>query len=209
MVEEVIHTIEIDGKTTHLLTIVNQHQLKRMLERLHNETEFLSHYGIRSLSKHHESHPFHLDGLSVNYEPAEASCKLKGGNSNWRGPLWFPTSFLLIESLRKLGTAFGPKYMLKTPAGGDHLVSFRDIARDCARRMVDIFLLDANGKRAVWGGDPRFQGDPLWRDEILFYEYFHGDNGAGIGASHQTGWTALVANLIDEWPAVDAGPHRR
>ncbi|MDP2340322.1 MAG: glucosidase [Deltaproteobacteria bacterium] len=199
MVEEVIHTVEIDGKTTHLLTIVNQHQLKRMLERLHNESEFLSRYGVRSLSKHHEEHPFHLDGLSVNYEPAEASSKLKGGNSNWRGPLWFPTSFLLIESLRKLGTAFGPNYSFKTPAGGPEGVGFRDIARDCARRMIDIFLLDEDGRRAVWGGDKRFQNDPLWKDEILFYEYFHGDNGAGIGASHQTGWTALVANLIDEW----------
>ena len=140
-----------------------------------------------------------MDGLSVNYEPAESSSKLKGGNSNWRGPLWFPTSFLLIESLRKLGTTFGPNYKFKTPAGGDEAVGFRDIARDCARRMIDIFLLDADGRRAVWGGDKRFQNDPLWRDEILFYEYFHGDNGAGIGASHQTGWTALVANLIDEW----------
>jgi hypothetical protein len=199
MVEEVIHTVEVDGRTTHLLTIVNQHQLKRMLEKLHNENEFLSDYGIRSLSKFHEEHPFHMDGLSVDYDPAESSNKIKGGNSNWRGPLWFPTSFLLIESLRKLGTAFGPNYRMRTPAGDGEAVSFRDIARDCARRMIDIFLLDEHGRRAVWGGCEMFQNNPHWRDELLFYEYFHGDNGAGIGASHQTGWTALVANLIDEW----------
>jgi hypothetical protein len=199
MVEEVIHTIEIDGKTTHLLTIVNQHQLKRMLEKMHNETEFLSRYGIRSLSKHHEKNPFSMDGRSVGYEPAESSSKLKGGNSNWRGPLWFPTTFLLIESLRKLGTAFGPRYTLKTPAAGGKPINFRDIARDVARRSIDIFLLDEAGRRPVWGGCERFQRDPRWRDEVLFYEYFHADDGAGLGASHQTGWTALVANLIDEW----------
>lgn len=198
MVEEVIHTVEIDGKTTHLLTIVNQLQLKRMLERLHNESEFLSRYGVRSMSKFHEAHPFEMDGRVVRYEPAESDSKLKGGNSNWRGPLWFPTSFLLIESLRKLGTAFGPKYTLRTPAGRT-AVGFRDIAKDVARRMIDIFLVDDDGRRAVWGGSERFQTDPHWRDELLFYEYFHGDNGAGVGASHQTGWTALVANLIDEW----------
>jgi hypothetical protein len=199
MVEEVIHTVEVDGKTTHLLTIVNQLQLKRMLERMHNETEFLSPYGVRSMSKFHEEHPFEMNGRVVRYEPAESDSKLKGGNSNWRGPLWFPTSFLIIESLRKLGTAFGPRYKLKTPVGGDDPIGFRDIARDVSRRMIHIFLRDEKGQRPVWGGSERFQNDPHWRDEILFYEYFHGDNGAGIGASHQTGWTALVANLIDEW----------
>jgi hypothetical protein len=199
MVEEVIHTVEIDGKTTHLLTIVNQHQLNRMLDKMHNEAEFLSRYGIRSLSKHHEHHPFSMDGRSVGYEPAESSSKLKGGNSNWRGPLWFPTTFLLIESLRKLGTALGPRYTLTTPASAGRPVNFREIARDLARRSVDIFLRDEHGRRPVWGGCERFQRDPLWRDEVLFYEYFHADDGAGLGASHQTGWTALVANLIDEW----------
>jgi hypothetical protein len=200
MVEEVIHTIDgPDGKTTHLLTIVNQHQLKRMLEHMHNELEFLSPYGIRSLSKLHEKEPFDFEGRVVHYEPAESSSKLKGGNSNWRGPLWFPTSFLIIESLRKLGTAFGGGYEVKTPASGGAPIQLRDMARDIARRMIAIFLRDKDGNRPVWGGAERFQRDPHWRDELLFYEYFHGDNGAGIGASHQTGWTALVANLIDEW----------
>ena len=199
MVEEVIHTVEIDGETTHLLTIVNQHQLKRMLERLHNEDEFLSTYGVRSLSKFHEKHPFELDGRVVSYEPAESNNKLKGGNSNWRGPLWFPTTFLIIESLRKLGTAFGPNYRLLTPAAGDAAIGFRGMAKDIAHRMVNIFLEGEDGVRPVWGGSEKFRTDPHWKDEILFYEYFHGDNGAGVGASHQTGWSSLVANLIDEW----------
>ena len=199
MVAEVIHTIELDGKATYLLTIVNQNQLKRMLERMHNETEFLSRYGIRSMSKYHEAHPFHMDGSSVTYEPAESAVKLKGGNSNWRGPLWFPTSFLIIESLRKLGTAFGPQYTMRTPGSRGEPINFRDMASDIARRMIDIFLVGEDGARPVWGGNTKFRTDPHWKDEVLFYEYFHGDNGAGIGASHQTGWTALVANLIDEW----------
>jgi hypothetical protein len=200
MVEEVIHTSETNGKTTHLLTIVNKGQLKRILDRMYDETEFLSRYGIRTLSKHHEEHPFMMDGLdTVRYEPAESSSKLKGGNSNWRGPLWFPTSFLIIESLRKLGTAFGPSVKLAPPGTGGEAIGFRDMAKDIAHRMIDIFLLDENGERPVWGGAEKFQKDPHWRDEILFYEYFHGDNGAGVGASHQTGWTSLVANLIDEW----------
>ncbi len=200
MVEEVIHTIEgADGKTTHLLTIVNTHQLRRMLEHMHNEAEFLSDYGIRSLSKLHEKQPFEFDGRSVSYEPAESDNKLKGGNSNWRGPIWFPTTFLIIESLRKLGTAFGPRYTVRTPGSHEEPIALRDMARDIARRMIDIFLLTPEGKRPVWGGAARFQDDPYWRDHLLFYEYFHGDNGAGIGASHQTGWTALIANLIDEW----------
>ncbi len=200
MTEEVIHRIEKDGRVTYLLTIVNQDQISRMVKRLHDETEFLSRYGVRSLSKFHEANPFELDGRTVPYEPAESSSKLKGGNSNWRGPLWFPTSFLIIESLRKLGTAFGPSYLLSTPGSNEQPVGFRDIASDLSRRMIDIFLRDESGRRPVWGGAEKFQSDPHWRDELLFYEYFHGDNGAGLGASHQTGWTSLVANLIDEWP---------
>jgi hypothetical protein len=200
MTDQVIHRIERDGKTTYLLTIVDQDQIGKLVDRLHDGTEFLSRYGVRSMSKFHEANPFTLDGRSVNYEPAESASKLKGGNSNWRGPLWFPTSFLLIESLRKLGTAFGPEYVLRTPGSRQLPVSFRDIAHDLSRRMIDIFLLDEDARRPVWGGAEKFQTDAHWRDELLFYEYFHGDNGAGIGASHQTGWTALVANLIDEWP---------
>jgi hypothetical protein len=200
MVEEVIHAIEgPNGQTTYLLTIVNIDQLHRMLENMHDESEFLSRYGIRSLSKQHEAQPFVFDGRVVGYEPAESSSKLKGGNSNWRGPIWFPTTFLIIESLRKLGTAFGGHYTLRTPGSSNQPIALRQMARDIARRMIDIFLVDEHGHRPVFGGARKFQDDPTWREHVLFYEYFHGDNGAGIGASHQTGWTALVANLIDEW----------
>jgi len=114
-------------------------------------------------------------------------------------PIWFPTTFLIIESLRKLGTAFGPCYLVETPGSGGQPIALQAIARDIARRMIDIFLLDKNQRRPVYGGAPKFADDANWRDHLLFYEYYHGDNGAGIGASHQTGWTALVANLIDEW----------
>jgi hypothetical protein len=196
---DVIHKIPgADGSTTHLLTIMNISQLRRLLARMHDAEEFLSPHGIRSLSKRHEQEPFEFDGRSVGYEPGESTTKLKGGNSNWRGPIWFPTTFLIVESLRKLGTAFGDGFTVETPAAAGRPVTLRGMARDIARRLVGIFLADAAGHRPVFGTDPRF-ADPLWRDEVLFYEYFHGDTGAGLGASHQTGWTALVANLIDEW----------
>jgi hypothetical protein len=201
MVAEVIHPIEgTDGLTTYLLTIVNTGQMRQLLGHMHDETEFLSRYGIRSLSKKHEAEPFEWAGTCVAYEPAESSSKLKGGNSNWRGPIWFPTTFLIIESLRKLGTAFGRHYAVRTPGNGGQPIELRALARDIAHRLTDIFLADEHGHRPVFGGAKKFTDDPHWRDHPLFYEYFHGDNGAGIGASHQTGWTALVANLIDEWP---------
>jgi hypothetical protein len=200
MVAEVIHPIEgADGLTTYLLTIVNTGQLRQLLGHMHDEREFLSRYGIRSLSKLHETQPFTWAGRLVGYEPAESSSKLKGGNSNWRGPIWFPTTFLIIESLRKLGTAFGKHYAVRTPGNKGEPIEMTALAHDVARRMIDIVLLDERGQRPVFGGAKKVADDPHWRDHPLFYEYFHGDNGAGIGASHQTGWTALVANLIDEW----------
>jgi len=201
MVAEVIHPIEgADGLTTYLLTIVNTSQLRQLLSHMHDEEEFLSRYGIRSLSKQHEAQPFSWAGRLVGYEPAESDSKLKGGNSNWRGPIWFPTTFLIIESLRKLGTAFGKHYAVRTPGNRGEPIELSALARDIAWRMIDIFLADPTGRRPVFGAAKKFIEDPHWRDHPLFYEYFHGDNGAGIGASHQTGWTALVANLIDEWP---------
>jgi hypothetical protein len=143
--------------------------------------------------------PFLFDGKEVGYEPAEAVSKIKGGNSNWRGPIWFPTSFLLIESLRKLGKAYGPHHTVPTPESLGKPMTFNDMAREIANRLIRIFTRDATGRRPVYGGTAKFQHDPHWRDLVQFYEYFHGDNGAGLGASHQTGWTALVASLIDEW----------
>jgi hypothetical protein len=200
LVTDVIHPIPAaDGSTTHLLTIMNIDQLSRMLARLHDPEEFLSPYGIRSLSKRHEREPFEFDGRRVGYEPAESRTKLKGGNSNWRGPIWFPTTFLIVESLRKLGTAFGPRFTVRTAGAGGNPIALREMARDIAGRLTSIYLQDGTGRRPAWGQAKEFRDDPRWRDNLLFFEYFHGDSGAGLGASHQTGWTALIANLIDEW----------
>jgi hypothetical protein len=199
LVKDVVHTLDTGDHKAHVLTIVNDDQLRRMMQRLFDESEFLSPYGIRSLSKAHEQNPFCYAGKQVGYEPAEAVSKIKGGNSNWRGPVWFPTSFLLIESLRKLGKAYGPTFAVSTPASNGKPMTFRDMAGQIANRLIRIFTRDEAGRRPVFGGSLKFQQDPNWRDNVLFYEYFHGDNGAGLGASHQTGWTALVASLIDEW----------
>jgi hypothetical protein len=199
LVANVVHKVEEKGQVTYALTIVDRHQLSRLMDRLWDEQEFLSDYGIRSLSRCHAAQPFEFDGQFVGYEPAESDSKLKGGNSNWRGPIWFPTTFLLIESLRKLGKAFGPQFTLHPPATGGKPITFPQMAREIADRLIRIFTRDAAGRRPVFGGARKFQEDPYWRDLLLFYEYFHGDNGAGLGASHQTGWTGLVASLIDEW----------
>jgi hypothetical protein len=199
LVREVVHRTESSGQVTYALTIVNQTQLRRLVERIFDPNEFLSPYGIRSLSKAHERQPFELDGKVVAYEPAEAVAKIKGGNSNWRGPIWMPTCFLLIESFRKLGKAYGPAWAVPTAGSLGQPITFPQMGREIAERLIRIFTRDDSGRRPVYGGTRRFQEDAHWRDLILFYEYFHGDNGAGLGASHQTGWTALVASLIDEW----------
>jgi hypothetical protein len=199
LVEEVVHTIQCNGETTHVLTIVNEEQLTRLLRRVWDPGEFLSPYGIRSLAKCHEAQPFRIEGLSVSYEPAEAVSKIKGGNSNWRGPIWFPTCFLLIESLRKLAKAYGKDFNVQLTDSDGPSMTFPEMAQQLAERLIAVFARDGNGRRPVFGGAAKFQNDPHWRDHLLFYEYFHGDNGAGLGASHQAGWTALVASLIDEW----------
>jgi glycogen debranching enzyme len=198
LVKDVVHKIGEGDKTTYALTILDGEQIRRILERVFDAGEFLSDYGVRSLSKAHEKVPFEFEGIRVGYEPAESDSKLKGGNSNWRGPIWFPTTFLLIESIRKLGKAFGPEFTVQPP-GADRPMAFPDMAKEIAERMIRIFARGKDGRRAVYGGTEKFQTDPHWRDLILFFEYFHGDNGAGLGASHQTGWTGLVASLIDEW----------
>jgi hypothetical protein len=183
----------------HVLSIVDAHQLEKLLQRIWDTGEFLSPGGIRSLSKFHEQHPFSFGGSQVRYEPAEADVKIKGGNSNWRGPIWFPTSFLLIESLAKFDRAYRSTMTVKAPASPDRAISPGDMAREIADRMIGLFTRGADGRRRIYGGTEIFQTDPHWRDCLLFNEYFHGDNGAGLGANHQTGWTGLVANLIDEW----------
>jgi hypothetical protein len=199
IVQRCCHLIEHDGIKVYVLAVFDPEQMSRILERVLDPAEFLSDYGIRSLSKFHEQHPFIFGQSEVRYEPAESDNKIKGGNSNWRGPIWFPTSFLIIESLRKLGKAYGPKFSVSLPGDPARSVTLREMAEIIANRLISIFTRNEQGRRPVYGGSKKFQEDPHWRDLILFYEYFHGDNGAGIGASHQTGWTALVASLIDEW----------
>jgi hypothetical protein len=181
------------------LTIVDEKQLRRMLERLVSPDEFLSDFGVRSLSKFHERNPFIFGNSEVRYDPAESSNKIKGGNSNWRGPIWFPTTFLIIESLRTLGAGFGDEFRVSIPGDTRSELNLIELGGEIANRMIRIFARDANGNRPVYAGTRKFQQDPNWNDLILFYEFYHGDNGAGIGASHQTGWSALVAALIDEW----------
>jgi hypothetical protein len=180
----------------HVLSIIEEHQLKAILERLWDEDEFLSRYGIRSLSKSHEHSPFRFETKEVRYEPAEADSKIKGGNSNWRGPIWFPTSYLLIRCLKKFGDAMGPHWGIHREG---KLITPTMMAEEVANRMIDLFKRDAEGNRPIYDRVQKFQQDPHWRDYLLFFEYFHGDTGAGLGASHQTGWTGLVANLIHEW----------
>jgi hypothetical protein len=199
IVQDVCHAVERDGRTSHVCAIVDEAQIKGLLRRILDPQEFRSPFGLRSLSRFHDQNPFVLGHRSVRYEAGESDSKIKGGNSNWRGPVWFPTSFLMIESLRKLGTAFGPA--LKVPANGTDgpMVNLFEVAEEMANRMIRIFTRDAAGRRPIYGDRRKFQEDPHWRDLILFHEYFNGDTGEGLGASHQTGWTGLVASLIDEW----------
>ena len=199
LVGQACYTETRDGKRRDILSIVDRHQLGKLLARIWDEREFLSPGGIRSLSKFHQEHPFSFGAGTVRYEPAEADVKIKGGNSNWRGPIWFPTSYLLIESFARFSQAFGPEFTVEAPASGGTPVTPHDMAREVANRMIGMFTRDTQGRRRIYGGTAKFQQDPHWRDCLLFNEYFHGDNGAGLGANHQTGWTGLVANLIDEW----------
>ena len=185
-----------------LFSIANQAQLRRMLETMLDEHEFLSTYGIRALSRYHKDHPYtlDLDGVqySIGYEPAESSSGMFGGNSNWRGPIWMPVNYLLTQGLRRFFQYYGDSLKVECPTGSGQLVNLEDAANIITDRVVSIFRRDANGRRPVFGGNEVFQSDPHWRDYIPFYEYFHGDNGRGVGASHQTGWTALVASMISE-----------
>ncbi len=185
-----------------LLSLVNRGQLERVLRYLLDESEFLSPYGVRAISKFHKDNPYvlHVNGTEhrVDYEPAESSTSLFGGNSNWRGPVWFPINFLLIEALQKFHHYYGEGLTVELPTGSGRQASLWDAAKEISRRLMRIFLRSGDGHRPVYGGLEKFQNDSHWRDLIYFHEYFHGDNGAGIGASHQTGWTGLVAKLIEQ-----------
>lgn len=185
-----------------LLSIVTPEMLRRILERMLDEAEFLGDHGIRALSKFHKDHPYRLtlDGQthSIAYEPAESMTGLFGGNSNWRGPVWMPINFLLIESLQKFHHYLGEDFKVECPKGSGQMKTLWDVGMEISHRLISTFLNDSKGRRPVFGGAEKFQTDPQWKNYLLFYEYFHGDNGAGIGASHQTGWTGLVAKLLQQ-----------
>ncbi|HKQ47932.1 MAG TPA: glucosidase [Phycisphaerae bacterium] len=183
-----------------IVALLNPERLRRVLSKMLDEQEFLSPYGIRSLSKFHEKHPYvvHVDGQEhrVDYSPAESTTGAFGGNSNWRGPIWLPVNVLIIRSLLSYYLYYGDKFCIECPTGSGRLMNLFEVAKEIADRLTRIFLRDSDGRRPVYGDSEKFQSDPHWRDDVLFYEYFHGDNGAGIGASHQTGWTGVVATLI-------------
>jgi len=190
-----------DGEI-RLLSVAFEERLKRILQVLLDENEFLSPHGIRALSRIHKDAPFflHVNDMDhrVEYEPAESASDLFGGNSNWRGPIWFPVNYLLIESLQKFHRYLGDDFKVEFPTASGNYLNLWDVAAELSRRLSRIFLRDANGKRPAFGNNEKFQTDPHWRDLLLFHEYFHGDNGAGLGANHQTGWTGLVAKLLQQ-----------
>ena len=184
-----------------LLSICNKNKIQRILAYMLDEKEFFGPYGIRSISRYHLEHPFvfNLNGqeFKVQYLPAESNTGMFGGNSNWRGPVWMPVNSLLIRGLLNLYQFYGDDFKVECPTGSGKYMTLFEVAKELARRLSSIFLRDANGKRPVYGGTKKFQEDPHWKDYILFYEYFHGDNGAGLGASHQTGWTGIIARTLD------------
>ncbi len=194
--------VDLSGDSpSFLLALVGLDRLPRLIERLGDEAEFLSAHGVRALSAAYRGRPFELweDGhvlATVDYEPAESTTALFGGNSNWRGPVWFPVNVLLITALHAYHHHLGDDYTLEYPRNSGRQCTLREIAHDLGSRLISIFLPGEDGRRPVFGGVERFQTDPAWRDDLLFFEYFNGDDGAGLGASHQTGWTGLVANLI-------------
>jgi hypothetical protein len=183
-----------------LLSLLRGHRMKKLLKRMLDETEFLSDYGVRALSKWHLEHPFELKvghvNESVRYTPAESESRQFGGNSNWRGPIWFPLNFLIIESLQKFHHYYGKDFKVECPTGSGHFLTLDQVATELSHRMSRIFLKDGIGERPVLRHQPQLQLDPHYRDYIPFYEYFHGDTGRGIGASHQSGWTSLIAKLL-------------
>jgi hypothetical protein len=191
-----------------LLAILSREKLQRVLGYLLDEREFLGPHGIRSLSRFHQDHPFifHVgrQPFEVRYLPAESDSGMFGGNSNWRGPVWMPVNVLIVRALINLYGFYGDEFKVECPTGSGRYMTLFEVAREIVRRLASTFLRDGSGRRPVYGGSEKFQTDPHWRDLILFYEYFHGDNGAGLGASHQTGWTGLIAPLMDLFARTDA-----
>ncbi|WP_321964389.1 MGH1-like glycoside hydrolase domain-containing protein [Paraburkholderia sp. J7] len=211
--ELVSHVAPTDGGFTghrgrRLLSILNMRKLERVLGYLLDENEFLGPHGIRSLSRHHLDHPYVLNvsgqEYKVQYLAAESNTGMFGGNSNWRGPVWMPVNLLIVRALTNLYGFFGDEFKVQCPTGSGQMMTLYEVAQEIVRRLTSTFLRGPDGRRPVYGGTGKFQNDPHWRDLILFYEYFHGDNGAGLGASHQTGWTGLVAPLLDLFRRIDA-----
>jgi len=188
------------GDQRLLLSVVGIDRLEKLFTKLFDEAEFLSPYGLRALSAYHRDHPYELDvegyQATIDYEPAESTTDMFGGNSNWRGPLWFPLNYLICSSLERYHRFFGDDLTVEYPAGSGHRLPLDAIAADLQDRLISIFLIGPDGRRPCFGWVDRMQHDPAWKDNLLFNEYFHGDNGAGIGASHQTGWTGVIADLI-------------
>jgi hypothetical protein len=208
---EAIHPMGPDHLGVHertLLYLVNPERLRRILSKMLDENEFLSPYGIRSLSKFHAQAPYVFQAGGQNYRvdylAAESNTGMFGGNSNWRGPVWMPVNALLIWGLLAFYAYYGDNFKIECPTGSGNLMNLFEVAKEIADRLTRLFLRDEHDRRPVYGGTEKFQSDPHWRDHILFYEYFHGDNGAGLGASHQTGWTAVVAKLIQIFGVLDA-----
>ena len=178
-------------------------QLRLALRSFFDEEAFLSPYGVRSVSRRYLGNPYsvpNVPGATIDYEPAESTTPMYGGNSNWRGPIWFPVNYLLVRSLVQFHGVFGDEYTLEYPTGSGRQATLLEISQDLADRLVSIWRRGPDGRRPVYGGVEKLQEDPAWRDNLLFFEHFHGDNGAGLGAMHQTGWTALVADLILDPP---------
>jgi hypothetical protein len=186
-----------------LLAIPSRERLQRVLRYMLDENEFLSPYGIRSLSRYHHDQPCRVQSefgdLSVSYDPAESTTNTFGGNSNWRGPVWFPVNYAIIEALERYHYFYGDTLRVECPSGSGHFMNLDEVSTEIAARLVKLFVPDETGRRPAHGDDRRYAEDPHWRDLILFYEYFHGDNGRGCGASHQTGWTSLVVRLLDKF----------
>jgi hypothetical protein len=183
-----------------MVAILSEKKLRQVLARMLDENEFLSPYGIRALSRHHKDHPyvFHHDGqeFRVDYVPGDSDSGMFGGNSNWRGPVWMPVNYLLYTALYRLYTYYGDDFKVECPTGSGNMMTLFEVAKHLGERLIGLFQQDAEGRRPCHGAAHRFQEDPHWRDLVLFYEYFHGDSGAGIGASHQTGWSGLIARVI-------------
>jgi hypothetical protein len=188
----------VEGR--RLLSILDETKLRRILAKMLDENEFLSPYGIRSLSRYHADHPYVIRAGSqdyrVSYLPAESDTGMFGGNSNWRGPIWMPVNALIIRALIQSYAYYGDEFTVECPTGSGRRMNLFQVAQEIGQRAANIFLKDEDGRRPVYGGTRKFQEDPHWHDLILFYEYFHGDNGAGLGASHQTGWTGIIARSM-------------